>query len=98
MKAGLNTGSKVANKIFATLGYPQPKQVDMEQEFMEFYFNNKCEQDPDFYVDITTKEYQQNVEGIKWVTFYREAPPIPDYVTVIDTESQDNAAKTASEK
>ncbi|WP_392562398.1 putative type VI secretion system effector [Orbus sturtevantii] len=94
MKSGLNKGSKIADKIFATLGYPKPKEVDMEQEFMEFYFNNKSEKDPDFYVDITTKQYKQDADGVKWVTFYREAPPIPDYITVINTESQNNEAKT----
>ncbi|WP_392562400.1 putative type VI secretion system effector [Orbus sturtevantii] len=94
MKSGLNKGSKIADKIFATLGYPKPKEVDMEQEFMEFYFNNKSEKDPDFYVDITTKQYKQDADGVKWVTFYREAPPIPDYITVINTESKNNEAKT----
>ncbi|WP_392553311.1 putative type VI secretion system effector [Orbus wheelerorum] len=94
MKSGLSKGSKIADKIFATLGYPKPKEVDMEQEIMEFYFNNKSEKDPDFYVDITTKQYKQDAEGVKWVTFYREAPAIPDYITVIHTEPRRNEAKT----
>lgn len=89
MKKGLNTGSKIANKIFATLGYPHPERVDMDQEFIEFYFSDKSENDPDFYVDITTKEYNQYVDGMKWVTFYREAPPIPEYIKVIRTEDYD---------
>lgn len=89
MKAGLNRGAKVANKIFATLGYPHPERVDMDQEFIEFYFSDKSENDPDFYVDITTKEYNQYVDGMKWVTFYREAPPIPEYIKVIHTETHD---------
>ncbi|WP_392553309.1 putative type VI secretion system effector [Orbus wheelerorum] len=94
MKSGLSKGSKIADKIFATLGYPKPKEVDMEQEIMEFYLNNKSETDPDFYVDITTKQYKQDAEGVKWVTFYREAPAIPDYITVIHTEPRRNEAKT----
>ena len=86
----LGGGSKEADKIFATLGYPNPKTVDMEKEFLEV-FMNKSESDPDFYVDTTTEEYRQKVpDGVKWVTFYCEAPPIPDYITVIDTELDDN--------
>ena len=86
----LGGGSKEADKIFATLGYPNPKTVDMEKEFLEVFIN-KSESDPDFYVDTTTEEYRQEVpDGVKWVTFYREAPPIPDYITVIDTELDDN--------
>ncbi|MFQ1011786.1 putative type VI secretion system effector [Gilliamella apicola] len=86
----LGGGSKEADKIFATLGYPNPKTVDMEKEFLEV-FMNKSESDPDFYVDTTTEEYRQEVpDGVKWVTFYCEAPPIPDYITVIDTELDDN--------
>ena len=86
----LGGGSKEADKIFATLGYPNPKTVDMEKEFLEVFIN-KSESDPDFYVDTTTEEYRQEVpDGVKWVTFYCEAPPIPDYITVIDTELDDN--------
>ena len=86
----LGGGSKEADKIFATLGYPDPKTVDMEKEFLEV-FMNKSESDPDFYVDTTTEEYRQEVpDGVKWVTFYCEAPPIPDHITVIDTELDDN--------
>ena len=86
----LGGGSKEADKIFATLGYPDPKTVDMEKEFLEV-FMNKSESDPDFYVDTTTEEYQQEVpDGVKWVSFYCEAPLIPDYITVIDTELDDN--------
>ncbi|WP_392562399.1 putative type VI secretion system effector [Orbus sturtevantii] len=87
-------GSKEADKIFATLGYPDPKSVDMEKEFYEFY-SYLDESDPNFYVDITTEQYQQQTpEGAKWVTFYREAPPIPDYITVINAGLQNNEAKT----
>ncbi|MFQ1055858.1 putative type VI secretion system effector [Gilliamella apicola] len=86
----LGGGSKEADKIFATLGYPDPKTVDMEKEFLEV-FMNKSESDLDFYVDTTTEEYRQEVpDGVKWVTFYCEAPPIPNYITVIDTELDDN--------
>ena len=86
----LGGGSKEADKIFATLGYPDPETVDMEKEFFEV-FMNKSESDPDFYVDTTTEEYQQEVpDGVKWVSFYCEAPPIPDYITVIDTELDDD--------
>ncbi|ORF45656.1 putative type VI secretion system effector [Gilliamella apicola] len=86
----LGGGSKEADKIFATLGYPDPETVDMEKEFLEVFIN-KSESDPDFYVDTTTEEYRQEVpDGVKWVTFYCEAPPIPDYITVIDTELDDN--------
>ncbi|MCX8638527.1 hypothetical protein J3U37_00270 [Gilliamella sp. B3172] len=28
--------------------------------------------------------------GVKWVAFYREAPIIPDYITVIHTEIEKN--------
>ena len=93
----LGGGSKEADKIFATLGYPDPKTVDMEKEFLEV-FMNKSESDPDFYVDTTTEEYQQEVpDGVKWVSFYCEAPPIPDYITVIDTELDDNLADKLKE-
>ena len=86
----LGGGSKEADKIFSTLGYPAPETVDMEKEFLEVFIN-KSESDPDFYVDTTTEEYRQEVpDGVKWVTFYCEAPPIPDYITVIDTELDDN--------
>ncbi|MFQ1011781.1 putative type VI secretion system effector [Gilliamella apicola] len=87
----LGGGSKEADKIFATLGYPDPKTVDMEKEILEVFINNKSESDPDFYFDTTTEEYlREDPDGVKWVTFYREAPPIPDYITVIDTELDDN--------
>ena len=87
----LGGGSKEADKIFATLGYPDPKTVDMEKEILEVFINNKSTSDPDFYFDTTTEEYRQEVpDGVKWVTFYCEAPPIPDYITVIDTELDDN--------
>ncbi|MFQ1055849.1 putative type VI secretion system effector [Gilliamella apicola] len=93
----LGGGSKEADKIFATLGYPDPKTVDMEKEFFEV-FMNKSESDPDFYVDTTTEEYRQEVpDGVKWVTFYCEAPPIPDYITVIDTELDDYLADKLKE-
>ncbi|WP_294843405.1 hypothetical protein [uncultured Gilliamella sp.] len=32
-------------------------------------------------------------DGVKWVAFYREAPIIPDYITVINTEQQDSKPK-----
>ena len=87
----LGGGSKEADKIFATLGYPDPKTVDMEKEILEVFINNKSTSDPDFYFDTTTEEYlRKDPDGVKWVTFYREAPPIPDYITVIDTELDDN--------
>ena len=86
----LGGGSKEDDKIFATLGYPNPEMVDMEKEFLEVFIN-KSEFDLDFYVDTTTDEYRQEVpDGVKWVTFYCEAPPIPDHITVIDTELDDN--------
>ena len=87
----LGGGSKEADKIFATLGYPDPETVDMEKEFFEVFINNKYTTDPDFYFDTTTEEYlREDPDGVKWVSFYREAPPIPDYITVIDTELDDN--------
>ena len=87
----LGGGSKEADKIFATLGYPDPKTVDMEKEILEVFINNKSTSDPDFYFDTTTEEYlREDPDGVKWVTFYREAPPIPDYIKVIDTELDDN--------
>ena len=87
----LGGGSKEADKIFATLGYPDPKTVDMEKEILEVFINNKSTSDPDFYFDTTTEEYlREDPDGVKWVSFYREAPPIPDYITVIDTELGDN--------
>ena len=83
----LGGGSKEADKIFATLGYPKPKAVNMEAEYMEMFFNNKSMNEPDFYIDVTTDEFKRNdPAGVKWVAFYREAPPIPDYITVIHTE------------
>ena len=63
----------------------------MEKEFFEVFINNKSTSDPDFYFDTTTEEYrQEDPDCVKWVTFYLEAPPIPDYITVIDTELNDN--------
>ena len=83
----LGGGSKEADKIFATLGYPKPETVNMEAEYMEMFFNNKSMKDPDFYIDVTTDEFTRNdPAGVKWVAFYREAPPIPDYITVIHTD------------
>ena len=83
----LGSGSKEADKIFATLGYPKPETVNMEAEYMEMFFNNKSMNEPDFYIDVTTDEFTRNdPAGVKWVAFYREAPPIPDYITVIHTE------------
>ena len=83
----LGGGSKEADKIFATLGYPKPETVNMEAEYMEMFFNNKSMNEPDFYIDVTTDEFNRNdPAGVKWVAFYREAPPIPDYITVIHTE------------
>ena len=83
----LGSGSKEADKIFATLGYPKPETVNMEAEYMEMFFNNKSMNEPDFYIDVTTDEFTRNdPAGVKWVAFYREAPPIPDYITVIHTD------------
>ena len=83
----LGGGSKEADKIFAILGYPKPETVNMEAEYMEMFFNNKSMNEPDFYIDVTTDEFKRNdPAGVKWVAFYREAPPIPDYITVIHTE------------
>ncbi|QYN47559.1 putative type VI secretion system effector [Gilliamella sp. ESL0405] len=87
----LGGGSKEADKIFATLGYPEPKNVDMEEEYMEMFFNNKSMNEPDFYIDVTTDEFnRKDPAGVKWVAFYREAPTIPDYITVIHTEIEKN--------
>jgi hypothetical protein len=85
------SGSKDADKIFATLGYPKPKTVNMEEEYMEMFFNNKSMNEPNFYIDVTTDEFKRkDPPGVKWVAFYREAPPIPDYITVIHTEKTNN--------
>lgn len=90
-KAMLGGGSKEADKIFATLGYPKPKTVNMEEEFMEMFFNNKSMNEPNFYIDVTTDEFtRKDPLGVKWVSFYREAPPIPDYITVIHTKKPNN--------
>jgi hypothetical protein len=87
----LGGGSKDADKIFATLGYPKPETVNMEQEYMEMFFNNKSMNEPDFYIDVNTDEFKRkDPPGVKWVAFYREAPPIPDYITVIHTEKTNN--------
>ena len=92
-KSILSKGSHIADKIFATLGYADPKQVDMEAEFYKFYAY-RDENSPNFYVDINSAQYkQQPPEGAKWVTFYREAPPIPEYIKVIHTESEDVKSK-----
>ena len=93
-KGILGSGSKEADKIFATLGYPKPKTVNMEQEYMEMFFNNKSMNEPDFYIDVTTDEFiRKDPPGVKWVAFYREAPPIPDYITVIHTEKNNRKRK-----
>ena len=90
----LGGGSKEADKIFATLGYPKPKTVNMEQEYMEMFFNNKSMKEPGFYIDVTTDEFiRKDPPGVKWVAFYREAPPIPDYITVIHTEKNNRKRK-----
>ncbi|OCG63654.1 hypothetical protein A9G48_05495 [Gilliamella sp. wkB18] len=87
----LGGGSKDADKIFATLGYSKPKTVNMEQEYMEMFFNNKSMNEPNFYIDVNTDEFKRkDPPGVKWVAFYREAPPIPDYITVIHTEKTNN--------
>ena len=93
-KGMLGGGSKEADKIFATLGYPKPKTVNMEEEYMEMFFNNKSMNEPDFYIDVTTDEFtRKDPPGVKWVSFYREAPPIPDYITVIHTEKKNSKRK-----
>ncbi|WP_167370131.1 hypothetical protein, partial [Gilliamella bombi] len=51
-KGMLGGGSKVADKIFATLGYRKPKTVDMGEEYIEMFFNNKSMNEPDFYIDV----------------------------------------------
>ena len=85
--------SHIADKIFATLGYADPKRVDMEAEFYKFYAY-RDENSPNFYVDINSAQYkQQPPKGAKWVTFYREAPPIPEYIKVIHTKSEDMKSK-----
>jgi hypothetical protein len=87
VEGGGSGGSKVADKIFATLGYRNPKMVDMEQEYLEMFLFNKSVEDPDFYIDVTTDEFtRDDPKGVKWVAFYRKAPRIPKYVTVIHTE------------
>ena len=92
-KSILSKGSHIADKIFATLGYADPKRVDMEAEFYKFYAY-RDENSPNFYVDINSAQYkQQPPKGAKWVTFYREAPPIPEYIKVIHTESEDMKSK-----
>ena len=92
-KSILSKGSHIADKIFATLGYADPKRVDMEAEFYKFYAY-RDENSPNFYVDINSAQYkQQPPEGAKWVTFYREAPPIPEYIKVIHTKSEDMKSK-----
>jgi hypothetical protein len=92
-KSILSKGSHIADKIFATLGYADPKRVDMEAEFYKFYAY-RDENLPNFYVDINSAQYkQQPPEGAKWVTFYREAPPIPEYIKVIHTKSEDMKSK-----
>jgi hypothetical protein len=93
-KGMLGGGSKDADKIFATLGYPKPKTVNMEEEYMEMFFNNKSMNEPNFYIDVTTDEFKRkDPPGVKWVAFYRKAPPIPDYITVIHTEKTNNKNK-----
>ena len=88
-KSILSKSSHIADKIFATLGYADPKRVDMEAEFYKFYAY-RDENSPNFYVDINSAQYkQQPPKGAKWVTFYREAPPIPEYIKVIRTEDYD---------
>jgi hypothetical protein len=90
-KGMLGGGSKDADKIFATLGYPKPKTVNMEQEYIEMFFNNKSMNEPNFYIDVNTDEFKRkDPPGVKWVAFYRKAPPIPDYITVIHTEKTNN--------
>ena len=92
-KSILSKNSHIADKIFATLGYADPKRVDMEAEFYKFYAY-RDENSPNFYVDINSAQYkQQPPEGAKWVTFYREAPPIPEYIKVIHTKSEDMKSK-----
>jgi hypothetical protein len=87
VEGGGSGGSKIADKIFATLGYRNPKMVDMEQEYLEMFLFNKSVEDPDFYIDVTTDEFtRDDPKGVKWVAFYRKAPRIPKYVTVIHTE------------
>ena len=92
-KSILSKGSHIADKIFATLGYADPKRVDMEAEFYKFYAY-RDENSPNFYVDINSAQYkQQPPKGAKWVIFYREAPPIPEYIKVIHTKSEDMKSK-----
>jgi hypothetical protein len=99
VEGGGSGGSKVADKIFATLGYRNPKMVDMEQEYLEMFLFNKSVEDPDFYIDVTTDEFtRDDPKGVKWVAFYRKAPRIPNYVTVIHTEQDKSDLKNEKKK
>ena len=62
----------------------------MEKEFFEVFINNKYHPIQIFILTRQPKNIAKKTRGVKWVTFYREAPPIPDYITVIDTELNDN--------
>lgn len=77
------SGSKVADKIFATLGYPNPKEimVDLKTD------NNKY----DFYkltsLYFSNTKGRNKVKGALWLALYTNAPAIPSYINVIHTEN-----------
>lgn len=114
----VNSGSTIANRIFATLGYANPKRFDITeeeklfinkltclslrylesyegpltnsediiQEFIEKYKNQQSPEDTEN--DKLLKQFMRlQKDGMQWFYLYRSAPTIPNYITVIHTEN-----------
>ena len=127
-KKQVNTGSPIADRIYTTLGYHNPKQFSIEKEqalllkkleqlsanyiatyqgpltegeeiIKEFLNQYKDQQSPsDTESDKLIKQYikiEQN--GMQWVYLYRCAPTIPNYITVIHTERNNDEIESSNQ-
>ncbi|MCX8586566.1 hypothetical protein J3U22_10110 [Gilliamella sp. B2865] len=127
-KKQVNTGSPIADRIYTTLGYHNPKQFNIEKEqalflkkleqlsanyianykgpltdgeeiIKEFLDQYKDQQSPsDTESDKLIKHYikiEQN--GMQWVYLYRCAPTIPNYITVIHTERNNDEIESSNQ-
>ncbi|WP_294953928.1 hypothetical protein [uncultured Gilliamella sp.] len=128
IKKQANEGSPIADRIYTTLGYHNPKQFDIEKEhallfekidqlavdhlityqgpltdedeiMQEIYDHYKDQQSPnDTETDKLVKQYlKTELNGMQWVYLYRCAPTIPNYITVIHTESNNDEIESSNQ-
>lgn len=128
IKKQANEGSPIADRIYTTLGYHNPKQFNIEKEhallfekidqlavdhlityqgpltdedeiMQEIYDQYKDQQSPnDTETDKLVKQYlKTELNGMQWVYLYRCAPTIPNYITVIHTESNNDEIESSNQ-